>query len=268
MKLASEQYDVYEILIHEVYIDSDWNCRGDFSLDTVEELADSIDRDGLLFPIVVQPAVDVADIPEGFRFRLVAGFRRFTACRRILKWETIPANIRTGLTERQARIINLKENLERKDLNILEEATSLDRLFPHHRTVSSIAKELNRTNDWVRNRRILLSLPKFVQLAAASGRLSDTDLKFIIDTGSRTGDYESVSKKLLAAAKQGRKYHILSKGRHAKPKAEVQAKMAELLKEGFHPNLLRLMGWCIGEIDDDTFQQALVWLRDRKVWLR
>ena len=44
----------------------------------------------------------------------------FVAVAQILKWKTIPAGVRRNLTERQARILNFTENLERKDLNPLE----------------------------------------------------------------------------------------------------------------------------------------------------
>jgi hypothetical protein len=64
------------------------------------------------------------------KFGLVAGHRRYTAVTRYLKWTSHPASVRTGLTERQARMLNFTENLERKDLNMLEEARWIGSYFP------------------------------------------------------------------------------------------------------------------------------------------
>jgi len=57
-----ERYDVFSLPVSQIYYDADFNCRGQFTLQSVEELAQSIDELGLQFPVVVQPAEEV----EGF----------------------------------------------------------------------------------------------------------------------------------------------------------------------------------------------------------
>ena len=264
MKLADSQYDTFDIPIIKIYINDSFNCRDVFTHETVQDLSEQIKKDGLLFPIVVRPADEVEEMPQGFDFSLVCGFRRITACKHFLHWETIPANVRVGLTERQAKLINLSENLERKDLNVLEEAKAIDNLFGPHRTFTSISKELNRPLKWVKVRRELLTLSEFVQKAVASQRLSARDLQEIV----HAHDPDQVAKNLLKAEGTRHKYRILYHGKHKRSKKDVKELMAKLLSEGFNPNLLQLLGWAIGEIDDNQLEETISWMRDKRIWLK
>ena len=263
MKRADEQYQVYQIPIFQIWTDENFNCRQAISRDSVESTADSIKQDGLLFPVDVQPIEEVDGAPPGFRYRLVCGFRRLTACK-VLEWESIPARVRKGLTERQASLLNLTENLERKDLNTLEEALAIDKLFPTYRTIRSIAKELNKPEKWVQVRRNLLLLSDWIQQAAASGRLTDRDLQAV----QHAHDPDEKAREILRAAKKGCKTKVLYNGRHVRKKSEVKTLIVSLLDEGFHPQLLRMLAWTIGEVDDDGLKDSLTWLRDRKGWLK
>ena len=62
---------------------------GPYTLQSIEELAASIQERTLAIPVIVQPWGK-----DGFAYRLLAGHRRFTAVARILKWPTIPASVR------------------------------------------------------------------------------------------------------------------------------------------------------------------------------
>ena len=125
-----QQYDAYALPLDRIYYDADFNCRGEFTLESVMDLAENIrlrgkgvELKGLDFPVVVQPITDMADKqPAACDYRLLAGHRRFQAIKTFLKWHCIPAMIHAGLSDREARMLNFCENLERKDLNILEEA--------------------------------------------------------------------------------------------------------------------------------------------------
>jgi len=263
MKEADRQYKVYQIPIFEIWVDDEFNCRQGITKESVETTAASIAQDGLLFPVDVQPIEELADAPGGFKYRLVCGFRRLTAVKQ-LGWETIPARLREGLNERQASLLNLTENLERKDLNLLEEALALDKLFPTYRTIRSISKELNKPIKWVTVRRNLLLLTEWIQLAAASGRLTSRDLQLI----QHAHDPDEKARQLLRAEKEGRKSQVLYNGKHVRKKSEVKALIVQLLEEGFNPQLLRFIGWTIGEVDEKGLQEALTWLRNHKGWLK
>jgi ParB family chromosome partitioning protein len=263
MKEADKQYKVYQIPIFEIWVDDGFNCREGITPESVESTAASIEQDGLLFPVDVQPISEADDPPGGFKYKLICGFRRLTACKQ-LGWATIPARIRTGLTGRQSSLLNLIENLERKDLNILEEANALDKLFPTYRTIRSIAKELKKTEKWVQVRQHLILLSPWIQKAAASGRFTERDLQTI----QHAHDPDDKARELIKATKEGRKSQVLFNGRQVRKKSEVKALIVQLLDEGFHPQLLRVIGWTIGEVNEDGLNGALKWLRDRKGWLK
>jgi len=257
-------YSAHTISMHRIFVSSEFNCRAGISSDSIESLAASIDQDGLLFPVDVQPIEDVADAPKGFDYRLVCGFRRFTACTR-LGWVEIPAIIRHGMSDRQAAIVNLTENLERQQLNILEEANSLEKLFPSYRTIRSIAKELHKSEKWVSLRRHLMLQAEFIQKAAASGRLSERDLRLII----HSSDPEAKARQILNAQKESNgKSSVTHFGKRTRNKSEIKELIARMLAEGFNPQLLRFLSWTAGEITDEELNEALTWLRDRKGWLK
>jgi len=261
MKLADTQYDVFNIPIHEIWVDDDFNCRQGITRESLRELINSIDENGLSFPIGVQPIEETSYAPQGFKWKLIYGFRRLSSVK-VLGWEVIPAYVHQGLTEHQASFLNLNENLARKDLNILEEAIAIDKMFPVYRTIKSIALELNQSEHWVAMRRKLLLYSEFIQKAAASGRLSESQLKVIYT--SHDPDEKAAE---ILRAKRGEKTRV-THSRTYRKKSEVKDLTTKLLKEGFNPNLLRILSWCIGEVDEATLNQALSWLRDRKGYLK
>ena len=92
--------------------------------ESIRSRGGGVELRGLEYPIVVQPIGDmVGEKPAGFDYRLIAGHRRYKAMEVFLKWSKVPAMVRSGLSDCDARMLNFVENLERKDLNPLEEAT-------------------------------------------------------------------------------------------------------------------------------------------------
>lgn len=262
MKQADQQYKVYNLPIFQIWVDDNFNCRQFISRESIEDLTSSIKQDGLLFPVDVQPIAEVDNALAGFRYRLICGFRRIEAVKE-LGWESVPSRIREGLDDRQASLVNLTENLERKNLTVLEEALQIDKLFPLYRTTRSIAIELNRSETWVQVRRHLLLLSPWIQEAVASGRLIASDLKII----QHAIDPDDKAKQVLRAVKGGNRYKVLYAPKRRK-KSEVKELITKLLTEGFNPNLLRILSWTVAEVDDEALEKSLIWLRDRKGWLK
>lgn len=258
---------IHNLPIREIWRDDQFNCRTSISQESVESLAATIDEmDRLLMPVIVQPGEEVEDIPNGFKYKLICGFRRTLAVG-MLGWEYIPCVIHEGLSEHDLQLMNLTENLERKNLNIFEEATAIDKLFPLSRPVSSIASEIKRTVSWVTLRRNLLTLPEFVQRAAASSRLTQTDLQHILADDNPP----LKAQRILDASRKGRKYKrkvLFGNTAHPRNKDEVKELITTLLQEGFNPNLVRMLGWVIGQVDDDGLKKSLEWIRDRRGWLK
>jgi ParB family chromosome partitioning protein len=146
---------------------SEFNCRGDFTYESVSELAESIKQYKLQIPIVLWPR---SDLPDGKKYMLVCGHRRYRA-HELLREKTIFSLIRPDLDERKAKVINLIENIERNDLNVLQEAQALKRMYPIGGSLRTIAKELNQSERWVHQRLRLLELPLDIQHMFASDRL-------------------------------------------------------------------------------------------------
>lgn len=129
----------------------------------IEELAASIKEHGLLQPIVVRPA--------GEGYELVAGERRWRACR-LLGWEKIPALVREYDDEKTACAI-LVENIQRENLNPLEEAIAYQRLIEEFKlTHEDTARRVGKSRAAVGNALRLLNLPPRVLQMLRNGELS------------------------------------------------------------------------------------------------
>ncbi|MFQ6134363.1 MAG: ParB/RepB/Spo0J family partition protein [Nitrososphaerales archaeon] len=130
----------------------------------LDELMASIDKVGLLQPIVVRPVED--------GYEVVAGNRRFEACRR-LGWIKIPSHI-VELDDKEAFEVSLVENVQRNMLNPIEEAEAFKRYVEDHGwgSVSDLARRIGKSQVYVSKRIRLLKLPKDVQSEIAHSRIS------------------------------------------------------------------------------------------------
>lgn len=121
----------------------------------LERLAASIRDVGLMNPITVEAAGD--------HYVLRAGDRRLQA-HRLLRRETIPANIRTGGELAHGEVLTWTENLEREDLSPIEQAEACARMkATGSLSVAAIARMLKRTEAWVDERLDLLEIPPALQ---------------------------------------------------------------------------------------------------------
>ncbi len=267
-----KNYEVKEIEIDKIYNDNEFNCRGQILPMDIVDLAKDIEQNGLQFPIAVQPASDVKDgVPEGFDFRIVAGHRRFVA-HRVLKRETIPAMIKIGLDEVQARLVNLSENLKRKELNILQEARAVNRLKEYGMTQEAIGIELGMSRTWVQVRFHLLDLPDDIQEEAAAGILNQYQIRQIYTLDSTDKQYEAV-RKIKTARLHGEKNIDIGKKPQEDPfKKKRQSKMAvqEMMNHmaktigyGLHT---RVLAWANGEINSaEIFFDIRRFAKDRNI---
>ena len=221
----------------------------------VVDLAKDIEANGLQFPIAVQPASDVEDgLPEGFDFRIVAGHRRFVAFR-VLKRRSIPSMIKCELSELQARLVNLNENLKRKDLNILQEAKAVKQLRSYGMTQEAIAAELGNSRTWVQVRFHLLDLPADIQEEAAAGLLNQYQIRQIHGLDTKEVQYEAVRKIKTARLNGERNIDVGKKPTESPFRKKRQSKTAvqEMMEHmsntvgyGLHT---RVLAWANGEIN-------------------
>jgi ParB family chromosome partitioning protein len=116
-----------------------------------ETLVNSIREHGLLQPILIRP------LEHGFE--IVAGHRRFQACR-TLRWRFIPCKIRE-LSDKQAYEIQLTENIQRKSMDPIEEAEAFRRYIIDFGWggVSELARKIGKSEEYVSHHMQLLKLP-------------------------------------------------------------------------------------------------------------
>jgi ParB family transcriptional regulator, chromosome partitioning protein len=265
MDIRLEDYGVLALPCDRIYYDSSFNCRGPFTLQSISDLTDSIQQIGrILAPIWVQPAVDVIGVPSGYDYRLIAGHRRYQAVATLLKWPKIPATVVLGLTERQARLINLTENLERKDLNPLEEALAIKNIpWPDGMTIRNVARELKRDTRWVHARLRLLDLPDEVQQMTAARRVSLLDLEVICR--KQTPQEQIKAAEAIAASKRGRGKKAFFVGenlsrsfRRRRNKTEINRMIAKMLDASITGLAPRALAWCAGHITEEELQTEFV----------
>lgn len=245
-------YQVLEIPIEKIYSDDDFNCRGPIAYLDVADLAKDIDRNGLQFPITVQPRVNL-DIPSNYDFRIIAGHRRFAAFK-VLKKTTVPAMVRQNLSELQARLLNLSENLKRQELNIVQEASAVKKLRDLGLTQETIATELGMSRGWVQVRFNLLDLPTAIQAEAAAGMLNQAQVKQIYSLPTETDQYEAV-KKIKESKLRGVRGIDVGKKPAEKPfvkkrqsKTNVQDMIEHIGKHLGFSLTTRALAWANGEI--------------------
>jgi ParB family chromosome partitioning protein len=145
--------------------------RRTFDQDALNELAESVKEHGVLQPIIV------TKLNGGYQ--IVAGERRFRASQ-IAGLTTIPALIRS-MTGQNKLEVSLIENLQRRDLNTIEIATSYQKLRDQFNlTNEAIGKRVNKSQSAVQNTMRLLKLPKNVRELIAEGKLTEGQARPLI----------------------------------------------------------------------------------------
>ena len=161
--------------------------RKQFDEEALNELADSIAKHGVLQPLLVRPLLNGS-------YQLVAGERRWRASR-IAGLTEVPVVIKE-LTDAQVAELALVENVQREDLNPLEEANGYKELSDKYGyTQEEISSMVGRSRSAVANALRLLSLPSEVQELVMEGKLSAGHAKAIMSASD--DDYKIELAKLV-----------------------------------------------------------------------
>ena len=160
---VDEQEKVVSLRLTEIVPNRE-QPRKQFDEEGISELAASITQHGLLQPLTVRPLADGT-------YQLVAGERRWRASR-LAGLDEVPVIVRE-MTDREAAEIALIENLQREDLNPMEEAVGLSTLMETYGlTQEETAKAVSKSRPAVTNALRLLHLPGAVRDLVGSGQLS------------------------------------------------------------------------------------------------
>ncbi len=254
-----KQHDVFSLPVSDIFYDDAFNCRGSFTSQSVDDLAESIRLHDLQFPIVVQPF----EQEDGYSYRLLAGHRRFRAVTWFLKWTHIPATVRYDFSEHQARILNLTENLERKALNMLEEATALNNLYPEGVSLRAASREINKPTRWVHARRKLLLLPPMIQQMAAAGIIAASNIETI--SGLETEDDQIQCAKEIARSKSTRGFKkrldvqpkFQRKFQYRQTKQQISNMISHLFEVQCNGLGTRLLAWVARQVTDAEIEKDI-----------
>lgn len=145
--------------------------RKNFNDESLNELAASIEENGVIQPILVQR--------KGEGYMIIAGERRWRAAR-IAGLSVIPAIVRE-LSDREVMEQALIENIQREDLNPIEEASAMQNLLKNHKlTQEQLAKKLGKPRATIANTLRILNLDESLQEFVSRGDLSEGHAKVIL----------------------------------------------------------------------------------------
>lgn len=204
--------------------------RRKFDEEKLEELANSIKEHGVVQPIMVRP------IPGG-GYELVAGERRLRACRK-LKLDKIPAVVKE-LSEQQMIEIALIENIQRHDLNPVEEAQAYKRLMTEFKlTQEQVAARVGKSRPLIANMLRLLNLPQEILDQLSGGTLTIGHVRPLLAITDRITQInlaqQMVENKMTARDAENRVQEILNKETTAaaeKKKERVEAKLPPVIAD-------------------------------------
>ena len=145
--------------------------RKEFSKEKIEELAQSIKENGLIQPIIVRQSPVVG-------YEILAGERRYRASITAGLSE-IPVIIKK-LSDQDMMIHSIIENLQREDLNPIEEAKAYQSLIDKGYTHADIAEKMGKSRPYITNLVRLLTLPDFILNEVEAGKLSQAHARLLI----------------------------------------------------------------------------------------
>ena len=153
--------------------------RKDFKKEQLQELASSIKEQGIIQPVIVRVSGSQANY-----FEIVAGERRWRAAQ-LAGLETLPAIVRK-LSDDQVMAMTLIENIQREDLNAIEEAQALKRLVDDlSMSHEEVGKAVGRSRESVSNMIRLIDLPEAVRAMVVDGDLSMGHARALLGVGDR-----------------------------------------------------------------------------------
>ena len=180
-----------------------------FGEESIDELADSIAERGVLQPILLRPHGD-----DGYE--IIAGERRWRAAQRA-RLHTIPAIIR-DVDDAATAEIALIENIQREDLNAIEEADGYRQLIEQHgHSQDDIGRLVHKSRSHVANLLRLLDLPQFVRDALVSGDISMGHARAV----ATSPDPEALAREIIAKGLSVRQAEARAR-KEKKPPSELQ----------------------------------------------
>ena len=170
-----------------------WQVRKNFDENELSSLSQSIKNNGIFQPIVV-----VSDKEKNGKYKIVAGERRWRAAQ-LANLHEVPVILRDDFSLEKIVEISLLENLERSDLNPIEEAKGYEDLINEHNyTQEKVAKIFSKSRPYITNFLRLLSLPDEIKTYIVDGKLSVGHARAIINSENSLQIAKDIIKKGLS----------------------------------------------------------------------
>ncbi|MGE0584987.1 MAG: ParB/RepB/Spo0J family partition protein [Flavobacteriaceae bacterium] len=195
------------------------NPRRNFEAEALDDLVRSIAEKGIVQPILVRPLAE-----GGNRFEIIAGERRWRAAQKAGLHE-VPVFVHDA-DDRESLELAIIENVQRADLNALEEATGYDQLMNEFSyTQQQLADRIGKSRSHIANTLRLLRLPESVKAFVADGRLSAGHARAV----AAMDDPEAAARRIIEGGMSVREAEKLSSATRSggKPAAPRQTKDAD-----------------------------------------
>lgn len=196
--------------------------RKEFDREKLHELAQSIKENGLIQPIIVRQSPVIG-------YEILAGERRYRASL-LAGLRSIPAVVKQ-LSNQEMMVQSIIENLQRENLNPIEEARAYESLVEKGFTHAEIADKMGKSRPYISNSIRLLSLPEQILSEVENGKLSQAHARSLVGLNKEQQDYffqriieEDISVRKLEALLTEKKQKKLQKNDHFIHNEEEQLK--------------------------------------------
>ena len=224
--------------------------RIEFSDEELAELSQSIAENGLIQPIIVRKSDIIG-------YELIAGERRLRACKRLGMTE-IPAVVKE-VTDQESRKQAIIENLQRSNLNPIEEAKAyrslINELAYSH---EELAKAMGKSRPYISNALRLLQLPKEIQTSIENGKLSQGHARALLaveDTKKQLTIYHQVLTEKWSVRTLEKRLQELPKNKNQKKDIHIKDKEKELEKSTWSPCYSSLSQKSLWNYSDPLFDR-------------
>ena len=196
--------------------------RKEFDREKLDELAQSIKENGVIQPIIVRQSPVIG-------YEILAGERRYRASL-LAGLKSIPAVVKQ-LSDQEMMVQSIIENLQRENLNPIEEARAYESLVEKGFTHAEIADKMGKSRPYISNSIRLLSLPEQILSEVENGKLSQAHARSLVGLNKEQQDYffqriieEDISVRKLEALLTEKKQKKLQKDDHFIQNEEEQLK--------------------------------------------
>ena len=198
---AADNQKIVEINI-DLIDPNPFQPRKFFNDDELVELAETIEKHGLIQPIAVRKVGD--------RYQIISGERR-TRASKLANCQTIKAQVYENLDDKTMSEWALIENIQRVDLNPIEIAQSYQQLIDNHNyTHEDLAKTVGKSRSAITNSLRLLKLPNQVQAWIQEGKLSSGAARALCS--EKIADPEALAQRIIAEGLNVRQIEAISRG--------------------------------------------------------